>query len=128
MNVLQDSVDRDRQILVRKLDRRIILYFENLIVADTKGALCTVVTHPAMQEPVLYLPRKDVISELASNGQRATCGIKGDAIYFDLLGVNGTVIAPNAAWSFADPTPEAAQIRDHIAFDNRFFTFEDVPL
>lgn len=128
MIALPDGVAAEGQIWVRKLDRRITLYFENLIVAVTKDALCTVVTHPYLQEPVLYLPRRDVISELAPNGERATCGIKGEARYFDLLGANGTIIAPNAAWSFPDPTAKAAQLRGCIAFDNRFFTFEDVPL
>lgn len=116
------------QIWVRKLDRRVTLYFENLIVADTKDALCAIEIHPDLQEPVLYLPRRDVISELAANGQRETCKIKGLATYFDLLGTDDTVIVQNAAWSYPDPTPKAVQIRDYIAFNNRFFIFEDVPL
>ena len=127
MITLQDSSGTEEQIWVRQLDRQITLYFENLIVAVTKTALCTIVTQPDLQEPVLYLPQGDVISELAPNGARATCGIKGEARYFDLLGVDGTIIVSNAAWSFPDPTAKAAQIRDLIAFDNRYFTFEDVP-
>ncbi|MFT7108172.1 MAG: hypothetical protein ACJAVT_002706 [Yoonia sp.] len=116
------------QIWVRRLHRRITLYYENLVVADSKGAFCTVEIDPDLREPVLYLPTSDVIADLTPNGLRETCDLKGDATYFDLLDVDGTIIAKNAAWSFANPTPRAAQIRNCIAFTNRYFTFEDLPL
>ena len=93
------------QIWVRRLPRRITLNYESLIVADSKTALCTVEIDPDLREPMIYLPPSDVIAELTPNGLCETCDLKGDATYFDLLDIDGTIIAKNAAWSFANPTP-----------------------
>lgn len=113
--------------LVSETNRRITLYFENLIVADIKQALCAVEFRSDLQELVFYLPPKDVISVLAANTHRATCTVKGVAMCFGLFGANGAVVALNATSSYANPTPQAARIRDRIAFNNRSFTFEILP-
>lgn len=42
------------------------------------------------------------------------CGWKGTASYYDLE-VDGQV-NQQAAWFYPDPKPEAAQIRDYVAF------------
>lgn len=51
---------------------------------------------------------------LEATEETSVCPWKGKARYFT-LGVNGAV-NPNAAWTYADPTPEAEHIRDHVAF------------
>jgi len=42
------------------------------------------------------------------------CGWKGTASYLDL--VDGDRVAPNAVWTYRDPKPAAAAIKDHVAF------------
>ena len=52
-------------------------------------------------------------SEAFSN-HKTTCGWKGLASYYS-INVNGDV-NPDAVWYYAEPKPEAANIRDRVAF------------
>ena len=45
---------------------------------------------------------------------KTTCPWKGQATYLSLL-VNGE-LNPEAAWTYADPRPEAEHVRGHVAF------------
>ena len=46
--------------------------------------------------------------------RRSFCEWKGQAVYFSVK--VGERIAADAAWSYPEPTPDQARIRDHIAF------------
>ena len=61
-----------------------------------------------------YFPRDAVTATLRESETRTVCGWKGTASYF-AVEVDGQV-NPDAAWVYPDPEPEAAQIRDRIAF------------
>lgn len=68
-------------------------------------------SHP----PVYYLPPEDVrldLLEPASGG--SMCEWKGDAVYWSVR-VGGRV-ATRAAWSYPNPTPAFASVRDYLAF------------
>lgn len=113
---------------LQKLPRRVTLYFENFVVADTKDALCAIEIESGQVEPVLYLPRNDILADLAPNQTQETCPLKGIACFFDLLNQNGTVAISNAAWSFANPVVGAEGLKNRFAFTKAHFTFEDLPL
>jgi len=51
---------------------------------------------------------------LVPSATHTTCGWKGVASYYDVV-VEGKV-NKDAAWYYPDPKPEAANIRNHIAF------------
>lgn len=62
-----------------------------------------------------YFPADSVKSEyLEKSEATSSCAWKGVASYYDIV-VDGT-INEQAAWYYADPKPEAAQIRNHVAF------------
>lgn len=62
-----------------------------------------------------YFPADSIKSEyFAPNDTTTVCGWKGTANYYDLV-VNGETNS-GAAWFYADPKPEAANIKDHVAF------------
>ena len=44
----------------------------------------------------------------------SVCGWKGTASYYNVV-VDGET-NPDAAWYYPDPKPEAANIKDHVAF------------
>lgn len=48
------------------------------------------------------------------SNHKTTCPWKGTASYYSLL-VDGELHA-DAAWYYADPKPEAEQVRDRVAF------------
>ena len=62
-----------------------------------------------------YFPADSIKSEyFLPNSDTTVCGWKGTANYYDVV-VNGETNV-GAAWYYADPKPEAANIKDHVAF------------
>lgn len=64
-----------------------------------------------------YFPLEDVDPLVLEKSDTTTiCAWKGKASYYT-LDVDGER-NEDAAWSYTDPKPEAAKIKDHIAFWN----------
>lgn len=64
-----------------------------------------------------YFPAKDVArSALVPSGKTSECPWKGTAQYHSINA--GGEINPDAAWYYPEPKPEAARIKDRIAFGN----------
>ena len=62
-----------------------------------------------------YFPPESVRREfLAPSDKTTSCPWKGTAAYHDVA-VDGA-INPAAAWVYPDPKPDAAEIKDHVAF------------
>jgi len=72
-----------------------------------------IVVHEQGHTPVLYFPRGDVRLGLSVALEKMShCPRKGDASYYEFVGPNGSAIA----WTYADPIPVAALLKDYIAF------------
>ena len=62
-----------------------------------------------------YFPRESVVEGvLVDSSRTSVCPWKGTATYSSVV-VDGQV-NEDAAWTYPEPKPEAAQIRDRIAF------------
>ncbi len=62
-----------------------------------------------------YFPQDSIRREYFRDSEHHTvCGWKGTASYFDVV-VEGKT-NPQAAWYYPDPKPEAANIKDYVAF------------
>ena len=62
-----------------------------------------------------YFPESALRREYVTfSNHKSTCPWKGQATYFSLL-VNGE-LNPEAAWTYADPKPEAEAVRGRVAF------------
>jgi uncharacterized protein (DUF427 family) len=109
----QESVwDYPRPPRIEDCARTIVVRFNGQVVAETQRAKRVLETsHP----PVYYIPPEDVRSDCLRQSDRTTlCEWKGRATYWDVT-VDGRT-APNAAWSYPEPTPAFEAIRDHLAF------------
>lgn len=110
----QESVwDYPRPPRLEPCPRRIRVEFAGQVVADTTRALRVLETsHP----PVYYIPPDDIRREFlrASPTRSSVCEWKGRAVYHSIE-VGGRR-ARDVAWSYPDPTPAFAAIRDHLAF------------
>jgi uncharacterized protein (DUF427 family) len=86
--------------------------FNGEVIAETTRAWRVLETsHP----PVYYLPAADVALEFLSAGAgRSYCEFKGEAAYWNVRVGNRTAV--HAAWSYPNPRPAFASIRDHFAF------------
>jgi uncharacterized protein (DUF427 family) len=83
------------------------------VLADTASALRILETsHP----PVYYLPPADIAMQYlrASPRRQSFCEFKGHASYW-AVSIHGE-ISDDAAWSYPDPTPRYAVLRNHLAF------------
>ena len=104
--------DYPRPPRVEPVSERIRIIFNGEVIADSARAYRVLETsHP----PTYYLPQKDVqMGFLNRTEKSSTCEWKGKAVYYD-LSVNDKTAA-KAAWSYPDPTPAFAEIKDHLAF------------
>ncbi|MEM1041201.1 MAG: DUF427 domain-containing protein [Bacteroidota bacterium] len=109
----QESVwDYPRPPALEPVAERVRVEFGGETIADTTRALRILETsHP----PTLYLPPDDIRLEFLTRTARTSgCEFKGRAVYFDVE-VNGQRAAA-AAWSYPEPAPRYADLKDHLAF------------
>jgi uncharacterized protein (DUF427 family) len=108
----QESVwDYPRPPRLERTDRHVRVEHRGVTVADTRRAWRVLETS---QAPAYYLPPEDVAMELFEPAAlRTFCEWKGLASYLDLVVDDDRV--PEAAWTYPDPTPPFAAIRDHVA-------------
>ena len=102
----------DHPISIAPNPRRVTVRFGGRVVADTRRALTL---REASYAPVHYIPREDAdMTVFQRTSHRTHCPFKSDAAYYTLK-VDGRV-AENAAWTYEDPYPGVAAIRNHLAF------------
>ncbi len=65
---------------------------------------------------VIYIPRSDIaMAFLEATKTTTTCPRKGVASYYSIIAKSGEIA--DAAWSYEDPLPDIAAIKDYLAFD-----------
>lgn len=109
----QESVwDYPRPAIAEATAARIVIELGGVVIADTRRAVRTLETsHP----PSYYIPPDDIVPGVpVPVAGSSFCEWKGHARYFDM--VAGDVRRERAAWSYPDPTPAFAMLRDHVAF------------
>ena len=102
----------DHPITVTPAQRRVKVTLAGRTVADSARALAL---EEASYPVVYYIPREDAeMSLLERSSHTSHCPYKGDATYFSLV-VDGRR-AENAVWTYEEPNPAVARIKDHLAF------------
>jgi uncharacterized protein (DUF427 family) len=102
----------DHPITITPSTKRVRVTFGGQVIADTTKALSL---KEASYPAVLYIPRADAKMDLLKKTDHAThCPYKGDASYFSIQ-ADGKA-AENAVWSYEQPFPAMAEIKDHLAF------------
>jgi uncharacterized protein (DUF427 family) len=102
----------DHPIAIEVQPKRVKIIFNGQTIAETTQAL---ELREATLSPVQYIPRQDVAMELLKGTQHSThCPYKGDANYFSIT-VDGKT-AENAIWTYENPYPAVASIKDYLAF------------
>jgi len=104
--------DYPRPPRLEPVAQRLQVVFAGELIADTvHGYRVLETAHP----PTYYLPPDEVRMDLLEpHNLRTFCEWKGHALYWTLR--LGERRAEAAAWSYPDPTPAFAAIRDHLAF------------
>jgi uncharacterized protein (DUF427 family) len=102
----------DHPITIAPHGKRVRVTFGGETIVDTHRALSL---KEASYPAVLYVPRADARMELLSKTEHGShCPYKGDASYYSIAA--GDKTATNAVWSYEEPFPAMAEIKDHLAF------------
>ena len=81
--------------------------WNNTVIAESPDTVVVEGNH--------YFPESSLKREFITfSNHKTSCAWKGQASYYS-LNVNGEV-NPDAVWYYADPKPEAAQIKGRVAF------------
>ena len=115
---------RQHRITIEPNPKRVRVLFNGRVIADTTRALTL---REATLPPVQYVPRDDAdMSLLERTDHRTHCPFKSDASYFTIR-ADGRV-AENAVWTYEEPYPGVAAIKDHLAFyPDRVDRIEELP-
>ena len=102
----------DHPITITPNPERVVVTLDGRVIADSRHALILKeASYPGMQ----YIPRADVDMTLLQATTHATyCPYKGDCSYFSIP--SGGERSVNAVWSYENPYPAVAAIKDHLAF------------
>jgi uncharacterized protein (DUF427 family) len=102
----------DHPISIQRNHARVVVLAAGRVVADTGNALTLrEADYPAVQ----YIPREDVdFSQLERTDHATYCPYKGECSYYSVPA--GGKKSVNAVWSYENPFPAVAQIREHVAF------------
>jgi uncharacterized protein (DUF427 family) len=102
----------DHPITVARNARRVRVRFAGKVIADTTRALSL---QEASYPAVNYIPRADVdMAALNRTSHHTHCPYKGEASYFSISA--GGREANNAVWSYEQPFPAMAEIKELLAF------------
>jgi len=76
-----------------------------------------IIVHEQGHTPVFYFPREDVqFSTFTLIDRTSHCPRKGDASYYGAKGTDDALEGAVVAWSYEDPIPMAAILKDYFAF------------
>ncbi len=110
---MENVWDYPRPPRLESCARHVRVELAGVTIVDSSAALRVLETsHP----PVIYVPPQDVGAGVLqpSTHRQSFCEWKGMASYFDV--VAGDVTMPAAAWTYREPVPAFAALRDHVAF------------
>ena len=102
----------DHPISIQRNPARVVVSVAGRVITDTGNALrLREADYPVVQ----YIPREDVnFSQLERTDHATYCPYKGDCSYYSVPG--GGKKSVNAVWSYEDPYPAVAQIKEYVAF------------
>ncbi len=83
-------------------------------LAESKQAIRLLESGRTLYDPVIYLPRRDVVAELILQSHQTTCPLKGIASYFAIQ--DGQQRHDRIAWTYPDPHDFATDIKGLVAF------------
>jgi uncharacterized protein (DUF427 family) len=102
----------DHPISIQRNPARVVVSVAGRAIADTGNALTLrEADYPAVQ----YIPREDAdFSQLERTEHATYCPYKGECSYYSVPA--GGKKAVNAVWTYENPYPAVAQIKEHVAF------------
>jgi uncharacterized protein (DUF427 family) len=110
----------DHRVDLEPSHQRIRVLLAGEVVADSAR---TLTVRESRHDPVSYFPREDVrLERLESTDHETFCPFKGEASYWSVKSADTAL--ENSVWSYEDPFPEVAGLKDYVAFYADRFEFD----
>jgi uncharacterized protein (DUF427 family) len=98
--------DPFHRIDIRRSSRHVVVEHDGRILADTTRPLLLFETSLPTR---FYIPREDVVADLAPSERRTICAYKGEAGYFSVDGLD-------LVWTYEEPLLDALPIKGLLCF------------
>lgn len=106
------DLNPDYEVRFDPVPARVKVVFAGEVIAESDNAR---VMYELGHAPVYYLPRADMdMGHLKASDRDTYCPYKGHASYWTLA--VGDAEAENAVWTYADPDPKLAALKDYLGF------------
>lgn len=112
---------------LKPIERMVIIMLGNAPLVETRGAVRLVEIGRDVYQPAVYVPMDDVKASLVENERTSHCPLKGDAIYFDLMGADGEVHTKDIAWAYPEPFDFAPKLAGLMSFYTDKLTIVEAP-
>ena len=96
-------------MVLKQVKHAVEIYHGDVLLAKTSKALRVVEIGKSIYDPVLYIPKNDIVAPLKKLSKQSHCPLKGIASYFEHGG-------EEIAWSYADPLDFATELADYYGF------------
>ena len=101
-----------RPAIAQRCASHVVIEHCGTIVANTRASVRTLETS---HSPSYYIPPEDIAPGMLCHANGSSfCEWKGTAVYWDV--VIGDLVLSRAGWSYPDPSPAFAILRNHVAF------------
>ena len=102
-------------MVLKPIKRRIVIRLpDGTMLAQSTRATRLLESGKTLYDPVVYLPKQDVVAELSKQTNTSHCPLKGDASYYAFD--SGRTLSSDLAWSYDSPLDFAQSIAGLIAF------------
>lgn len=113
---------------VKPIERAIKVRFQDQCLAETQAAVRVLELGRDLYDPVIYIPRQDIVGRLRQNDRSSHCPLKGEAIYFDLVDESANLVVADIAWCYPVPLDFASILAGLVAFYADKVAIEEAPL
>ena len=113
---------------LKPIERLVIVLLGQAPLVETRRAVRLIEVGRDVYHPAVYVPIDDVHASLVENDRTSHCPLKGDAIYFDLMGADGAIHTKDIAWAYPEPLDIAPELAGMLSFYTDKLTIVEAPL
>ncbi|MEP4767332.1 MAG: DUF427 domain-containing protein [Roseibium sp.] len=108
-DAIRNPANSNHLMVIKDISRRIRIYAGDILLADSNNALRVMEVGKAVYDPVVYVPKADLVASFQPVDKSTFCPIKGDASYVALKG-------EELGWVYKSPLDMASKLANHYAF------------
>jgi uncharacterized protein (DUF427 family) len=126
-SVIRRPEAADHFMVLKPIKNRIVIRLpDGTKLAETTRATRVLEVGKTFYDPVVYLPKQEMLVQLTKQGNTTHCPLKGNAHYYKFAGDQRALA--DLAWSYEEPFDFSKEIAGLIAFYSNKVIVEEHPL